>query len=286
VDLAWDFDAIAEVETEFDIDASDWGVVLDDEEENAQNVEDDNFNADSETIETQCQRGDIWQLGEHRLMCGDSTSAEDVARLMDGENAPLTLTDPPYRLITDGGGVFQDSTSMKQVRENGVDEFEPLKLRLYSKTNIYTHNKPLIKDYILLAEREGMAYDLCIYKKPGLPNYNGHLMTDIEYIAIIGEQCPQKGYDFQMYSKVYEGKKDKGNEPSYSKPIGLCQKFIQLYSKQGNIVLDLFGGSGSTLIACEQIDRQCYMIEYEAHYCDVIIKRWETLTGDKAVKIN
>ena len=113
---------------------------------------------ESEVTEAVCKRGEVWKLGEHRLMCGDSTNADDVARLMDGESIPLTLTDPPYRLTTEGGGVLKDSASMKQVRENGVDEFDPLKLNLYSKTNIYTHNKPLIKDYILLAEREGKAY--------------------------------------------------------------------------------------------------------------------------------
>ena len=241
---------------------------------------------ESEVTEAVCKRGEVWKLGEHRLMCGDSTNADDVARLMDGEAIPLTLTDPPYRLTTEGGGVLKDSASMKQVRENGVDEFDPLKLNLYSKTNIYTHNKPLIKDYILLAEREGKAYDLGIYKKQGLPNYKGHLMTDIEYIAIIGEQDPQKGYEFQMYSKVYEGKKDNGNELSYSKPIGLCSKFIKLYSKHGDSVLDLFGGSGSTLIACEQLGRKCRMMELDPHYCDVIIARWEKLTGQKAERIS
>ena len=232
----------------------DWGVELPmdwdvDGQGDATATEDD-FD-ESEVTEAVCKRGEVWKLGEHRLMCGDSTNAYDVARLMDGETIPLTLTDPPYRLTTEGGGVLKDSASMKQVRENGVDEFDPLKLNLYSKTNIYTHNKPLIKDYILLAEREGKAYDLGIYKKQGLPNYKGHLMTDIEYIAIIGEQDPQKGYEFQMYSKVYEGKKDNGNELSYSKPIGLCSKFIKLYSKHGDSVLDLFGGSGLTLVACE-----------------------------------
>ena len=267
----------------------DWGVELPmdwdvDGQGDATATEDD-FD-ESEVTEAVCKRGEVWKLGEHRLMCGDSTNAYDVARLMDGETIPLTLTDPPYRLTTEGGGVLKDSASMKQVRENGVDEFDPLKLNLYSKTNIYTHNKPLIKDYILLAEREGKAYDLGIYKKQGLPNYKGHLMTDIEYIAIIGEQDPQKGYEFQMYSKVYEGKKDNGNELSYSKPIGLCSKFIKLYSKHGDSVLDLFGGSGSTLIACEQLGRKCRMMELDPHYCDVIIARWEKLTGQKAERIS
>ena len=207
-------------------------------------------------------------------------------KLLNGEHATLTFTDPPYRLATEGGGVLKAANSMKQIKQNGVDQFEPSKLKLYSETNIYSHNKPLIKDYILLAEREGKPYDLAIYKKQGLPNYAGHLMTDLEYIAVIGDQGPKKGLDFETYSKLYVGKKDADNELSYSKPVALCGKFIMLYSDKGDIVLDIFGGSGSTMIACEQLGRKCRMMELDPHYCTVIIARWEKLTGQKAIKLN
>ena len=283
-DVEWDFDTIADDWTEDE--AGEWGVEwpADEEKIEQKEAQEDDFDPDK-PVETVCKKGDIWKLGNHRLMCGDSTDAASVALLMDGEKAPLTFTDPPYRLETEGGGVLKTANSMKQIKDNGVDEFEPDKLTIYSKTNIYCHNKPLIKDYILLAEREGMAYDLCIYKKQGLPNYKGHMMTNIEYIAIIGEQGPRQGLEFQTYSKVYEGKKDNGNELSYSKPVGLCAKFIQLYSAEGDIVLDLFGGSGTTIIAAEQLNRKCYMMELDPHYCDVIIARWEKLTGNKAEKL-
>ena len=109
-------------------------------------------------------------------------------------------------------------------------------------------------------------------------------MTDCEYIAIIGEQDPNKGLEKESYSKCYIGKKDADNKLSYSKPIELCSKFIKLYSKKN--VLDLFGGSGSTLIACEQLNRKCYMMEISPIYCDVIIDRYENFTGKKAEKIN
>ena len=255
------------------------------EPEEAKDVQEDDFDDEKDKVETVCKKGDIWLLGQHRLMCGSSIDPNEVVALLDGNEAPLTFTDPPYRLATVGGGVLKTANSMKQIRENGVDEFEPLKLQLYSKTNIYSHNKPLIKDYILLAEREDKPYDLAIYKKQGLPNYAGHMMTDIEYIAIIGDQGPKKGYDFDTYSKLFVGNKDKENDLSYSKPIALCAKFIKLYSDNGDIVLDLFGGSGSTLIACEQLNRKCYMMELDPHYCDVIIARWEKLTGQKATRL-
>ena len=174
---------------------------------------------------------------------------------------------------------------MKQVRENGVDSFDPSKLTLYSDTNVYCHNKPLIKKYIQLAEENGQPYDLCFYLKTNTPpNYGGHMMTDCEYIAIIGQQAPAKGYEKELYSKCYVGNKDSDNDLSYSKPIGLCAKFIKLYSREK--VLDLFGGSGSTLIACEQTNRRCFMMELDPKYVDVIINRWEQFTGKKAVKLN
>lgn len=270
-----------------DIDMGDFGfdlsefdnIGLDDEETEV--VEDEV----PEEVEPVCKAGELWQLGEHRLLCGDSLNEADVLKLLNGEHAPLTFTDPPYRLATEGGGVLKAANSMKQIKENGVDQFEPSKLKLYSETNIYSHNKPLIKDYILLAEREGKPYDLAIYKKQGLPNYAGHLMTDLEYIAVIGDQGPKKGLDFETYSKLYVGKKDADNELSYSKPVALCEKFITLYSDKGDIILDLFGGSGSTMMACEQLNRKCRMMELDPHYCSVIIARWEKLTGQKAVKL-
>ena len=278
----WDFDMLA---NEWDADElGDWGLDLKQPVEDVEITEDD-FDEEKDKVETVCKKGDIWQLGNHRLMCGSSLDEKEVQVLLNGSHAPLTFTDPPYRLATEGGGVLKTANSMKQIKQNGVDEFEPLKLTLYSETNIYSHNKPLIKDYILLAERENKPYDLAIYKKQGLPNYKGHLMTDIEYIAIIGNQNPKQGLAFEQYSKVFVGNKDKENDLSYSKPIALCAKFINLYSSEGDIVLDLFGGSGSTLIACEQLGRKCYMMELDPHYCDVIIARWEKLTGQTATKL-
>ena len=234
-----------------------------------------------EEVETRCQLGDLYQLGDHRLMCGDSTDAASIKRLMGGAMVDLLLTDPPYEMDAEGGGILKSANSMKQIIENGVDSFDPSCLTLWCKTNIFFHNKPLIKSYIELAEVNKKPYDLAFYKKNNsVPNYGGHLMTDVEYIAIIGNQDPNKGLSKEMYSKCYEGQKDSDNELSYSKPVALNSKFIQLYSQ--NSVLDLYGGSGSTLIACEQLGRKCYMMELDPHFCDVIIQRWENFTGRKA----
>jgi DNA modification methylase len=226
-----------------------------------------------EKSEPVSKRGEMYELGNSILMCGDSTDAEDVARLMGGEKISLTFTDPPYELGTQGGGILKTANSMKQIEHNEVNHFDPMKLEIYSETNIYFHNKPLIKKYIELAEEKKLPYDLAFYKKTNtVPNYKGHLMTDCEYIAIIGKQDPNKGLDKELYSKCFIGKKDADNELSYSKPVALCEKYLKLYAK-GN-VLDLFGGSGSTLIASEKLGLKCFMIEHNPKMCDVIRKRY------------
>lgn len=279
----WDFDLLADELPGLDLSAFDfdWGLPEDQVE---YVVEDEAPEVDEES-EPITKMGDIWQLGRHRLMCGSSLTQADIDKLLDGAKCELTFTDPPYQLETQGGGILKKANSMKQIKQNGVDTFDPSMLILQSETNIYCHNKPLIKKYIELAETNNQPYDLCFYKKLcTVPNYKGHMMTDCEYIAIIGKQDPNKGLPKETYSKCYIGKKDNDNELSYSKPVELCAKYIQLYGK--NNILDLFGGSGSTLIACEQLDRSCYMMELDPRYCDVIIKRWEKFTGEKAVLLH
>ena len=280
----WDFDILPDELAEIDLSDFDFDFGIEDDEEETEIVEDEAPEVD-EDAEPIAKLGDIWQLGRHRLMCGSSLEQADIDKLLDGAKCELTFTDPPYQLETQGGGILKKANSMKQIKQNGVDTFEPSMLILQSETNIYCHNKPLIKKYIELAEANNQPYDLCFYKKLcTVPNYKGHMMTDCEYIAIIGKQDPNKGLPKETYSKCYIGKKDHDNELSYSKPVELCAKYIQLYGKKN--ILDLFGGSGSTLIACEQLDRTCYMMELDEKYCDVIIKRWEKFTGEKAVLLN
>ena len=275
-DLDWDKDNLAECFEPEEL--RKWDIDLD-WDKDTEVVEDDAPEV-NEGEPADSVLGGVYQLGRHRLMCGDSTDAGNVAILMNGEKADMVFTDPPYELETEGGGVLKNSNSMMQVKNNNVNHFEPSRITLWCKTNVFFHNKPLIKKYIELAESNNQPYDLAVYKKQGLPNYKGHLMTDIEYIAIIGNQNPNQGLEMSEYSKCFEGKKDSDNELSYSKPIAICSKFIKLYSTKS--VLDLFGGSGSTLIACEQLGRKCYMMELDPKYCDVIRKRyWKFATGSE-----
>ena len=280
----WDIDLLdTELDDILNIDMSDFGFDLDLEDEEEKEIIEDEVPEVPE--EPKAKLGDIYQLGNHRLMCGSALIKEDVEKLLDNNKCELTFTDPPYQLDTQGGGILKSANSMKQIKENGVDSFEPSKLILFSDTNIYCHNKPLIKKYIELAEENNKPYDLCFYKKTNtVPNYKGHMMTDCEYIAIIGNQDPNKGLEKEEYSKCYIGQKDNDNELSYSKPVGLCAKYIKLYGKEN--ILDLFGGSGSTLIACEQLNKRCFIMELLPEYVDVIIQRWENFTGEKAIKLN
>lgn len=226
--------------------------------------------------ETIIEPNDLFILDDrHIVYCQDSLNPDNVRGVLKLSTVTpeLTFTDPPYELKTKGGGVLKKANSMKQISDNKVDHFEPEKLELYSETNIYFHNKPLIKKYIDFAESRKQAWDLAFYKKEHTaPNYGGHMMTDVEYIIIIGKQGPNKGLPKETYSKSFTGKKDKDNELSYSKPVLLCEKYVQLYSK--GAVLDQFLGSGSTLIACENLGRRCYGLEKDPKMVEVILRRY------------
>ncbi len=238
-----------------------------------------------EATESICKRGDLWVLGDHRLLCGDATVITDVEKLMGGLKADMVFTDPPYELDTRGGGILKEAKSMKGIRDNKLDHFDPLILEKLAPTSIYFCNKPLIPLYIQKAAAWGDAWDLCVYKKENTaPNHGGHLTTDLEYIFLIGKQNPKNGLENSLYSKLFIGKKDSSELDAWVKPVALCEKFIQLFALVKQSVIDPFGGSGSTLIACEKLGRRCYMMEISPEYCDVIRTRWEQFTGKEAIK--
>ncbi len=228
--------------------------------------------------------GDLYELGNHRVLCGDSTKLEDVERLMDGKKADMVFTDPPYELDTKGGGVLKDAKSMRGIETLGIGHFDPFTLESRAKTEVFCCNKPLVKTYLELAELWKKPYDICFYKKENTaPNYGGHLMTDTEYLILIGEQSPNKGLPKETYSKAYLGKKDADNKTAWSKPVGLVEKFVILYSRANEIVLDTFLGSGSTLIASQKTGRICYGMELDPKYTDVIIQRYCDYTHNNTI---
>lgn len=355
-------------------------------------AEEDNY-TEPKKLKPRVKPGEIWQLGEHRLMCGDSTNKDDVARLMDGNVADLVFTDPPYGMKKEKDGVLNDNLNREDLGEFnkiwihitfdnlkpngswycwGIDEIlmdiysDILRPLIYERKisfrNLITWDKGSARGQMA----EGfklypIADEKCLFvvcgaatlssdvfrtkehffegfstirnylcdelKKSGLTvkdvtqmtsTYAGHYFglsqwafpTEKDY-NIIRNNCKspafQKEYaelqkEYAELLPYFDNTHDNMNNVWHfdrttasereltgghvtPKPVALCGRAIKSSSREKELVLDLFGGSGSTLIACEQLNRKCYMMELDPHYCDVIISRWETLTGRKAVKI-
>ena len=397
----WDLDLLNDElfelkELDFDMDVLGFENVDFNDEEQKEIVEDDVPELPKEAI---TKYGDIWQLGEHRLMCGDSTLKADVEKLMDGKKADLVFTDPPYGMKKEKDGVLNDNLNyddllvfnkkwipltFEALKENGswycwgIDE--PL-------MDIYSHIlKPMIKkneitfrNYLTWfkgcaqgqksAEFRSypIASEKCLFiqkgiqaitlnadqywekyepirsyleneaKKVGLTakklkeicgvGMYGHWFTKSQFTLIPKEHYKKikeyyngqgindalrREYDdlrreYDDLRAYFDNTHDNMNDVwnyetnpfgairneflkqieesgghATPKPIALCARAIKSSSRENEIVLDVFGGSGSTLIACEQLNRKCYMMELDPKYCDVIITRWETLTGKKA----
>jgi site-specific DNA-methyltransferase (adenine-specific) len=236
--------------------------------------------------------GDIWQLGKHKLICGDSSDAELVKALMDGQTADLVFTDPPYRMEAEGGSDQWVGRSAAKVGESIKDivDFDPVAFleslpSYFPKTmNAYIFcNKDLVPDYLNWALKSGYAFNILFWKKPNALPLGSQHRPDTEYIIFIRKNAIwNNGLEGVNYSKALEfGRENSTNHPTM-KPVGLISNELLISSHKGGIVVDPFLGSGSTLIAAEQTGRVCYGFELEPKYCDIILKRWETLTGQTA----
>lgn len=278
-----------------DIDMSDFGFDLDleDEEEPKEVVEDD-FEEELPE-EPKAKLGDIYQLGNHRLMCGDSTNKDDVDKLMNGEKADLVLTDPPYGIgivkgeKVGGGGVLHFGTvEGKQIVE--ASTYMPIKGD--DTTETAKKNFEVVKDC-----SENQIIFGGNYFTDFLPPKSCWIVWDKENtgnFADVELAWTSFNKGAKLYKWLWNGLCRKGERKvegksrvhPTQKPVGLMGEILKDFSKEYSTVLDCFGGSGSTLMACEQTNRVCYMMEYEPYYVDVIINRWEQFTGEKAIKIN
>lgn len=247
-------------------------------------------------VETKCKKGDIWILGNHRLMCGDSTVITDVEKLMDGQKADMVFTDPPY-LMGFEGNVHADGTKSfnakfgaikndKMSREDGdkfiLDIFTNIKM--FCNGAYYVCFYRLGLDYIFRAlDKINNPYKaLIIWNKGNHTLSNSDYMSKYEPI-VYGWFGKHNFYGDRSNFDIWDIDRTKKNElhPTM-KPIELIARAVQNSSKINDLVVDVFGGSDSTLIACEQVERKCNMMELEEKYCDVIIQRWENFTGKKA----
>lgn len=357
----WDYEILA---NEWDLgELQDWGIEIPEMEEKNIEAEEDLFNIEKaikKTAKPITKLRDIWQLGEHRLMCGSAIIDKDVESLMNNQMADMGFFDPPY-LMGFTGNVHKDGSKSfnagyDDIENDKLDDAEaglflakiPLIIKRHIKGSYYicfyrlgiekiinalklnglnyhsqiiwhknNHNlsnsdyqniyEPIIygwnKEHNFYGTRSNFDFITAKRDRYGIPSITTqaraiYLKSNNNYYKFeVTKKKPKNYIDiesgkvvfniFTGENNIWEIDKTKKNDlhPTM-KPIELCGKAIKNSSKSGDIILDLYGGSGSTLIACEQLNRICYMMEIEPIYCDVIIKRWEQYTGKKAVKIN
>lgn len=329
----WDFNLLDnELSNILDIDMSNFGFDVFEEEEEQEIIEDD-----FEVIvpeEPKAKLGDIYQLGNHRLMCGDSTKEEDVDKLINGAVIDLVVTDPPYNVdsgskaeaINKYGYKFSD----RHIKNDCMLEYQFVEfldkafynmnkhLKVggafyiwHASTTVYEFEKALrlnnlktrqqliwVKNSFVLSRQDyHWQHEPCLY---GWKEGAAHYFIDDRTQSTVYEDLPdfdkmKKEELKELLKEIYTGKiqttilrEDKplrSEEHPTMKPVKLIGRLVSNSSRKNENVLDLFGGSGTTLIACEQLNRNCYMMEFDPKYVDVIINRWETFTGQKAVLI-
>ncbi len=258
-----------------------------------------------EKIETRVHTGELWQLGNHRLMCGDSTKAQDVEKLMNGNKADMVFTDPPYGVSYEGGSKIENgkikSNKKEKIKNDNLVDYDNLYLFLYDVFNnlkvstkeksaiyiFYTHSRS--REFLnAFYDNKLKQRSIIVWHKQGggFGDFMAHYMNAYEPCIYGSNGETVNWFGASNEKTVWEIKKGSksGLHPTM-KPLELCGRAIFNSSQEGWVVLDLFGGSGSTLIASEQLNRSCYMMELDEKYVDVIIDRWEKYTGRKAVKV-
>ena len=279
----WDIDLLGEeLDGIFDIDMSDFGFDLSDEEEETEIIEDEI----PEEVEPVAKMGDIWQLGRHRLMCGDSTSIDDVEKLMNGNKIDLVLTDPPYG-NGESGKYGRGQLGVRTIlNDENLDCFNDFISIMPCDKIIYFLQWRTLAESLRKVTEKGLKINtvgVWDKKNAGL-NGAGGISEQWEAIVFAGD-IKYKKFGGNVFNVAREQHKRSESLHPHMKPQELLKQIFDFVDDAENI-LDVFGGSGSTLIACEQLNRKCFMMELDPHYVDVIIARWEKFTGQKAVLLN
>jgi DNA modification methylase len=243
--------------------------------------------------EPKTKPGDIYELGNHRLMCGDSTSIDAIEKLMNGDVAELVFTDPPYRMQAEGGinQIVGQAAKKLGERIKHLCEFDPIAFlnilpTVFKKNTLNAYifcNKDLVPDYLQWAVESGYSFNILFWKKPNAIPLGGSHRPDVEYLLLFRKSAVwNNALKDVNYSKCLEHGRDIGKDHPTKKPVELIENQVKISSTPSSVVLDLFGGSGSTMIACEKLGRKACLMELDPKYCDVIVKRWEDFTGGKA----
>ena len=295
------------------------------EEYEEKEVTEDDFDEDDIPEEPTAKQGDIYQLGQHRVMCGDSTSIGDVETLMNGFKADLFLTDPPYNVDYEGGTkdalkIMNDSMEDGAFRAFLTDAFtnadlvmkpgaayyiwhadsEGFNFRLAVRNANWKLRQTLIwvKNALVLGRQDYQwKHEPCLY---GWKDGSHYFTDDRTETTVIDEKIDLKKLkkeellallekmlgDKMPTTVLYEDKPLINDIHPTMKPIRLMARLIKNSTRPGQAVLDLFGGSGSTMMACEQLERSCFTMELDPRYVDAMVNRWEKFTGEKAVLLN
>lgn len=317
----WDYDELANSWDDFPL--TDWGITAWPQENEAQrqmkngggaaggdvaSAQDDDFDEDDKGILVRCKQGDIWELGDHRLMCGDSTDLETVKKLMGGGEikADMVFTDPPYGVAIGDKNAMLNSVQpsgrcCENIKNDTLSVPELYKVLTKAMTNVRENCKDDASYYVaappggdfglmmMMMQDSGLRVrHQIVWNKDSATFSLGRLDYDYKHEAIM--------YTWTKSHHNYRGgkfrtsvwdipKPRKCDLHPTMKPIELVANCILDGTKEGDVILDSFGGSGTTMIAAEQLGRKCYMMELDPRYCDVIIARWEKFTGRIAKKI-
>ena len=252
-----------------------------------EDIQEDDFN-EEEILEGNTKvitkPGDLWILGNHRLLCGDSTKIEDIEKLVNGEKLDLVFTDPPYgiKIVNNGqvGGLY-GSHKCERGKYDPIISDDSTKtasksFEIFSKFS----SKQIIWGGNYFVNFLPFSTGWLIWDKRG-ENGIRNTFADGE-MAWCSFKTPMRIYRQVWNGMIREGEHEKRLHPT-QKPVRMLSEIIQDFSNKKEKIMDVFGGSGSTLIACEETERKCYMMELDPKYCDVIIKRWQKQTNRKAI---
>lgn len=334
----WDNEKLEEELRNIEMDMTQFAFNMADLTDELKKVEQDNFDADDEYDKIQeptAKLGDIWQLGRHRLICGDSTDPETIKTLLDGEKVELLITDPPYNVNYGAKGktykqndlddrygisdrtIMNDNMGDERFRDFLTDSFKAANIGMKNGAAFYIwHSDSEGYNFRLATKKAGWQlrqcliwvknalvigrqdyqwrHEPCLYGwKDGAAHYFVPVRTHTTVIddkvnisKLSLKECRNLLKQFlepkEENTVLYEDKPVSSAEHPTMKPVKLIARIMANSSRVGESVLDIFGGSGTTLVVAEQLDRTCYMVELDPKFVDVIVKRWETMTGEKA----
>ena len=282
----WDWDIIANEWNEVEL--SDWGLDIPLDFGTELEAEEDDFEVPEGGIETDIVLGDLFEIGEHRLLCGDSTDSDTVAKLMDGEKADMVFTDPPY-------GVSYQSNMRTKTEKFDILENDNVfitewinNLPLFSKGFVFVWTSwKVLKQWIEFCEPIGELSNIIVWDKGGggIGDLKKTFLTDFEIALVYHRGAEIKGKRLGSVWSVGKDGSSKYLHPT-QKPIGLASMAIENIILKNDLVLDLFLGSGSTMVASHQLNRKCYGMELDPKYCQVIVDRMKKLDSTLVIKRN